>query len=152
MVLATICTSLALYLGLNDPNSSGDDSDLLDVMGTGEEGEAANDEKEAEAADLASSTPSLVSTSTLASSRTNQSAVSTGPTLFSKSKKKAVDDWDADEDFQAAKDDFEVKEATGANGTGSKNDAEEYEQLTNVYKAFRKLKTEFDAKFKAIWA
>lgn len=63
--------------------------------------------------------------------------------------KKVVDDWDAGEDAMVAEEDYLKSE--GLNGTGATDD-EEYDKLMNVYKAFRKLKTEFDEKFRAIWS
>jgi hypothetical protein len=63
--------------------------------------------------------------------------------------KKVVDDWDAGEDALVAQEDYlRNEEAAGVGAT----DDEEYDKLLNVYKAFRKLKTEFDAKFREIWA
>jgi hypothetical protein len=46
MVLATICTALALHLGLGPGNSATDD-DFIDFMGAGEENEIESDEREA---------------------------------------------------------------------------------------------------------
>lgn len=68
---------------------------------------------------------------------------------FAKKGKKVVDDWDAGEDAMAAEENYLKKE--GENGPAATDD-EEYDKLMNVYKAFRKLKTEFDAKFREIWA
>lgn len=129
MVLATIATSLALHLGLGQDT----DSELLDVMGAGDSVENENDEKMAEDSipQAASGPPSEV-----------QQAQPVR-------RKKVVDDWDAGEDRLAAEEDYLEKEKES--GAGATDD-EEYEKLMTVYRAFRKLKTEFDEKFRAIWA
>ncbi|TGO55436.1 hypothetical protein BCON_0092g00190 [Botryotinia convoluta] len=129
MVLATIATSLALHLGLGQDT----DSELLDVMGAGDSVENENDEKMAE-----DSIPQAVSGP---SSEVQQAQ----PVR----RKKVVDDWDAGEDRLAAEEDYLEKEKES--GAGATDD-EEYEKLMTVYRAFRKLKTEFDEKFRAIWA
>lgn len=131
MVLATIATSLALHLGLNDSS----DPEMLDVMGSGD---AAENDADAEVAETLVSDPSVTS------ARSNAPAQ---PTFVKK--KKVVDDWDAGEDALVAEEEYLKGE--GVNGTGATDD-EEYDKLMNVYKAFRKLKTEFDEKFRVIWA
>jgi ATP-dependent RNA helicase DDX60 len=130
MVLATIATSIALHLGLG----SDADPEMLDVMGTGDAAENDADEKIA-----AATVPDAPAVSAAA-------AQTTAP---HKKSKKVVDDWDAGEDALVAEEDYLKSE--GLNGTGATDD-EEYDKLMNVYKAFRKLKTEFDEKFRAIWA
>lgn len=130
MILATICTSLALYLGLGIDA----DPDMLDVMGTGDVAENDLDEEIA-----AQSVPPPATTTT-----TTQQ-----PAFVKKSKKGVVDDWNADEDAIAAEENLSKEEVgNGTEGT----DNEEYDKLMNVYKAFRKVKTEFDEKFKDMWA
>ncbi|KAF7874002.1 hypothetical protein EAF04_002674 [Stromatinia cepivora] len=129
MVLATIATSLALHLGLGQDT----DAELLDVMGAGDSVENENDEKMAE--DLS---PQNVPAP---SSELQQAQ----PVR----RKKVVDDWDAGEDRLAAEEDYLEKEKES--GAGATED-EEYQKLMTVYRAFRKLKTEFDEKFRAIWA
>lgn len=129
MVLATIATSLALHLGLGQNT----DAELLDVMGAGDSVENENDAKMAE-----ESIPQAVS----APSTELQQAQPVR-------RKKVVDDWDAGEDRLAAEEDYLEKEKES--GAGATDD-EEYEKLMTVYRAFRKLKTEFDEKFYAIWA
>ncbi|PQE30888.1 DEAD DEAH box helicase protein [Rutstroemia sp. NJR-2017a WRK4] len=128
MVLATICTSLALYLGLEDS-----DAEILDVMGAGDEVENANDERMAE-------------------DGTQTVSVSAPPSLKEQPKpvrgRRVVESWDAYEDKLAAEEDFLQEELDN----NAASDDEEYEKLKNVYRAFRKLKTEFDEKFRAIWA
>lgn len=131
MVLATIATSLALHLGLNDSS----DPEMLDVMGSGD---AAENDADAEVAETLVSDPSVTSTKSNAPAQ---------PTFVKK--KKVVDDWDAGEDALVAEEEYLKGE--GVNGMGVSDD-EEYDKLMNVYKAFRKLKTEFDEKFRVIWA
>lgn len=129
MVLATITTSLALYLGLG----SNSDPEMLEVMGTGDAAENDADEQDAAA--------TIPDTSTATKPTATQQPV--------RKSKKVVDDWDAGEDALVAEEDALASAVlNGVSGT----DDEEYDKLMNVYKAFRKLKTEFDAKFLAIWA
>lgn len=130
MVLATIATSLALYLGLD----SDTDPEMLDIMGSGDAAE--NDADEEVAAKTTEPEPT---------SRTAAPAA-TAPVRKSK---KVAEDWGASEDAMVAEEDYLKSE--GLNGTGATDD-EEYDKLMNVYKAFRKLKTEFDEKFIAIGA
>ena len=130
MVLATIATSLALYLGLGNDS----DPEMLDIMGTGDVAENEADEQDAAA---------VIPETTAAT----KSAITQQPA--NRKSKKVVDDWDAGEDALVAEEDA-LKSAV-LNGISATDD-EEYEKLMTVYKAFRKLKTEFDAKFLAIWA
>lgn len=133
LVLATISTSLALYLGLGVDG----DGEMLDVMGSGDLAE--NDGDEAMAAD---SIPDPIAT--VSTGGGNKPAVQ-----FVKKGKKVVDDWDAGEDAMDAEEKYLESEAV--DGVGATDD-EEYEKLMNVYKAFRNLKAEFDKKFREIWA
>ena len=130
MVLATIATSIALHLGLGTDA----DPEMLDVMGAGDAAE--NDADEKVAAATITDTPATQASTTQAAAPTRKS-------------KKVVDDWDAGEDALVAQEDYLKSE--GLNGTGATDD-EEYGKLMNVYKAFRKLKSEFDEKFHAIFA
>jgi hypothetical protein len=130
MVLATISTSLALYLGLG----SDQDPEMLDVMGSGDTIE--NDGDEEVAAKAEPEAPMKIG------------APPIPPPVIRKTKKIA-EDWGASEDAMVAEEDY--LKSGGTNGTGA-TDSEEYDKLMNVYKAFRKLKTEFDEKFRAIWA
>jgi len=129
MVLATIATSLALYLGLD----SDADPEMLDIMGSGDAAENDADEEVA------------------AKTEPEPAARSNAPAQAApvRKSKKVADDWGASEDAMVAEEDYLKSE--GLNGTGATDD-EEYDKLMNVYKAFRKLKTEFDEKFRAIWA
>lgn len=106
---------------------------MLDVMGSGDLAENVGDEQIA-----ADTVPEVIAKTT------------SGPQapVFQK-KKKVVDDWDTGEDALVAEEDYMKKEKAEANGA---TDDEEYERLLNVYRAFKKLKAEFDAKFREIWA
>lgn len=129
MVLATIATSLALYLGMG----SDSDPEMLDVMGSGDAAENDEDEKVAAQAEIEVA-PKI-------------GAPPIPPPVMKKSKKVA-DDWDASEDAIGAEEDFMKSRAVKDKVT----DQEEYDKLMNVYKAFRELKKQFDEKFRAIWA
>ncbi|KAF8857718.1 P-loop containing nucleoside triphosphate hydrolase protein [Acephala macrosclerotiorum] len=133
MVLATISTSLALHLGLD----SGADPEMLDVMGSGDAAENDEDEKAA-----ATAIPDIPTTGNKAVSEAEKPA-------FVRKSKKVAEDWDAGEDAAVAEEDY-LKSHAGKVTEGT--DDEEYEKLMIVYKAFRKLKNEFDEKFLAIWA
>lgn len=131
MVLATIVTSLAIYLGLG----SSEDPEMLDVMGAGDAAE--NDADEEIAAATVVEAPSAAATA-------NKAAPA-----FVKKSKQVVDDWDAGEDDLVAEEDFLKSEANKPTGA---NDDEEYEKLMNVYRSFKLLKAAFDEKFHAIFA
>ncbi|KAF4635469.1 hypothetical protein G7Y89_g2618 [Cudoniella acicularis] len=111
------------------------DPEMLDVMGSGDAAENDGDEQVA------------AKTETVTPTTQQQNAPAQAAPV--RKSKKVVDDWDAGEDAIDAEEKF--LENGGLNGTGATDD-EEYDKLMNVYKAFRKLKTEFDEKFRAIWA
>jgi hypothetical protein len=123
LVLGTITSSLANYLGLGS-----EDPELLDTMGTGDALEVDEDDREA-----AAEIPEI-----------KNSAV---PEKTFKPKKKLADDWNAAEDEINA-----FEEVHGDDGTPAVNDEEEYGELLKVFKAFSKLKTEFDVKFREMWS
>ncbi|KAG9243714.1 hypothetical protein BJ878DRAFT_509403 [Calycina marina] len=129
LVLATISTSLAQYIGLGDDR----DPEMLEVMGSGDAIENDGDEKAAEVV--------------MPESGSNKFEAPKPPPIIRK--KKVADDWDVGEDEIAEEEAYHKAEREA--GTGG-TDAEEFEQLMNVYKAFKKLKSEFDEKFKTIWA
>ncbi|KAH8601965.1 hypothetical protein B0O99DRAFT_607849 [Bisporella sp. PMI_857] len=130
LVLATISTSLAQYLGLGYES----DSEMLEVMGSGDAAENDTDEKIAEVTILAE-VPS------------NKFTSPQPPTVIKK--KKLAEDWDASEDALAEEDAYHKSQSSkGPVAT----DSEEFNRLMNVYKAFKKLKADFDGKFKLIWA
>ncbi|KAG9228916.1 hypothetical protein BJ875DRAFT_524841, partial [Amylocarpus encephaloides] len=131
MILATITTSIALHLGLNTDS----DPEMLDIMGSGDTIENDNDEQVA------------------ANSAIPETSAKIGtpiqPPPVVRKGKKVVEDWDASADQITAEEDY-LKSVEGEGATAS--EGEEYEKLMNVYKAFKKLKTDFDEKFRAIWA
>jgi hypothetical protein len=133
MILATIVTSLAVYLGLGTDA----DPEMLDVMGSGDTIENDGDEKLA------------VNTEPQESFAPQKIGTPIQPPPVMKKGKKVADDWDASEDTMTAEEDY-LK--TKGMENSAVTDDEEYDQLMNVYKAFRKLKTQFDEKFYAIWA
>ncbi|KAI1003894.1 putative helicase [Podosphaera aphanis] len=132
MVLATIVTSLGNYLGVNTEG----ESDILNVMGSGDAAENENDEKIAESSVIE---PSLIGTN-------NLTAV---PQQRFVPKKKVVDNWNAGEDALVAEEEYlKSEEAKGLNET----DEEEFQKLMAVYNKFKKLSLEFNTKFRKIWA
>jgi hypothetical protein len=133
LVLATIATSLALYLGLG-PKGRDAEEEMLGVVGGGDADDNERDEQEA-AETIVPATTTTQSTNL--------------PPLLKKGKKGVVvaEDWDA-----ADEDDLEAPETQDMEAEQSRTDDEEYDELMTVYRAFRKLKTEFDTKFLAIWA
>jgi hypothetical protein len=142
LVLATIVTSLAGYLGL----SNGDiDEEMLETMGFGDVAENEDDGEMAEA----STTTDSVSMQSMQSMHSTTSASST-TSLGSKNSKPVADDWDAAEDAIVAQQQLNDEEETRVAQFGT--DDEEYKNLMKVYRAFKKLKTEFDVKFYEIWA
>lgn len=124
MVLATIVTSLANFLGLG---KAGGDDELLDVMGGGDEEENEKDEEEAATSSAFSTATTLV----------NQpiGAPPVPPPALRQSRKKVADDWDDAEDAQAAQD----KVDEDFSEVNQKDDDEEYNELFKVYKAFNRV-------------
>ncbi len=139
LVLATIVTSLAGYLGIG----SGDiDDEMLEVMGFGDLAEIDDDEEVAETSTVTTSV-SMQSTQTTISTSSSTGA-------GNKKSKRVAEDWDAAEDAIVAQQEADKEEKTKAANFGT--DDEEYKKLMQVYRAFKRLKTEFDAKFYEIWA
>lgn len=138
LVLATIVTSLAGYLGLG----KGDvDEEILETMGFGNLAENDDDEEMAET--------STFTTSVSAHSTHSTPSASSGMGVGSKKSKRVAEDWDAAEDAMVAQQQADEEEIKAAHfGT----DDEEYKKLMKVYRAFKRLKTEFDTKFQEIWA
>lgn len=132
LVLATIVASLGTYLGLGVKG----DEELLDVMGSGDAAE--NEVDEEFAAVQAPATNAFAAAPVAAPAVVNR-----------KSKKNVADDWGDDEDKLDAAD--QAAEAGGI-GRGSVSEDKEYDGLMNVYRSFKKLKVEFDTKFREIWA
>lgn len=134
LVLATIVTSLAGYLGLG----TGDvNEEILEVMGSGDAAENDGDEELAVETEISSTTSSVLPDPSTTASSTHRSK-----------KERVADDWDAGEDQLVAME----KLAEETKSVEVVTDDDEYEAMMNVYRAFVKLKVEFDAKFRAIWA
>lgn len=140
LVLATIQTSLANYLGLG---KGGGDEDQLDVMGGGDAAENDNDEEEA-----ANAVPTVAPAALTGVAPTGAQGLTASGLPVRKGRKNVADDWDADEDAMVAKEKIDAEVL----GPGVDTDDEEYDKLMQVYRAFTKLKKEFDSKFREIWA
>ncbi|KAH8807909.1 hypothetical protein F5884DRAFT_821438 [Xylogone sp. PMI_703] len=140
LVLATIVTSLAVHLGFGGD----DDPDMLNVVGSGDAIQKEVDEKAAGAAssegDDANSTSSV--------STTNKT-----PTKGVVVKQETVaDNWDESKDGEGSEEDSSSKSSLENDILAKEIHDTDYRELLNVYKAFRMLQTEFNEKFKAIWA
>lgn len=138
-MLATVCASLANFLKLPESDLS-----LLDLIGEGDESNNLEDDKFGgdSTTDTESTTGSTATTDTGRSSMTTASSTSAKP----KPKKKVADSWD-DSD---AEEENEL-ETNGALGDDASK--EELEKgFLNVYKAMTKLRSEFDTKFRKIFA
>jgi ATP-dependent RNA helicase DDX60 len=139
LVLATIVTSLAGYLGIG----KGDvDEEILETVGFGDLAENDNDEEMAETSitTTSASTPPTLSTPSTSSS--------TGSVR--KNSERVAEDWDAAEDAIVAQQQINNEEEGKA--VNFRTDDQDYKKLMKVYLAFKKLKTEFDIKFREIWA
>ena len=138
LVLATMTASLANFLKLPESDLS-----LLDITGEGDEQENAEDDQFADSTtDTDSTAASTATADTGRTSVTNGSSLASRP----KTKKKVADSWDASED--EADDDAEAK--------GNEEEDLSKEELErgflNMYKAMKKLRFEFDTKFRKIFA
>ena len=139
-MLATICASLANFLKLPDSDLS-----LLDVIGEGDENNNLEDDKFGgdSTTDTESTTASVATTDTGRTSVTTTSSASAKPKL----KKKVAESWD---DSDAEEED-EPEETEGVlDDDPSKEQLEK--GFLNVYKAMTKLRSEFDTKFRKIFA
>lgn len=141
MVLATITASLANFLKLPESDIS-----LLDIMGEGDEQHNLEDDKVAAAESVAgTSDTSLTSAST-----DKRIPLPTASSSRPQPKKKVAESWDdeaADEEGNGSEDEEENE------GEGPDRSVEELEQgFKNVYKAFSKLRSEYDTKFRAMFA
>jgi hypothetical protein len=123
LILATIKTSLASHLGLRGEG----EGEMLD-MGGGDAAENDEDEEEAAVGPTTTTTATTTATTT---------------TTAAPRRRKLADDWDADEDATAAREQLDALVL----GDGVDTDDDEYAKLLCVYRAFARLKAEFDAKF-----
>ncbi|KAL8773244.1 MAG: hypothetical protein Q9209_001922 [Squamulea sp. 1 TL-2023] len=152
LVLATIQTSLANFMKL--PEASG--GDMEDLVGGGDEGvnrddEAIMAEPDSGYGSAASSVIDASTNETAASHTANRSGGGKS------NKKKVEDSWEDAADADAQKALEEEEEAAAAWDEG---DSDEEPQTVKeleigfrrIYKSFRKLKMEFDEKFKAMFA
>ena len=140
MVLATIVASLANFLKLPDSDLS-----LDNIMGQGDEAHNAEDDVFADHSTETDSTAASISTTNTAAS-TIASSVSSGKP---KAKKVILESWDDDAEDDTGDDDDEE----AWNDDGSEATKEELERgFLNIYKAFSKLRFEFDSKFRKIFA
>ena len=140
-MLATICASLANFLKLPESDLS-----LLDVIGEGDENNNLEDDKFGgdSTTDTESTTTSIATAETGRSSVTTASSTSAKP----KPKKKVAESWD-DSDAE----EVDEPEETTNGGLGDDLSKEELERgFLNVYKAMTKLRSEFDTRFRKIFA
>lgn len=138
--MATICASLANFLKLPESDLS-----LLDVIGEGDENNNLEDDKFGgdSTTDTESTTTSTATADTGRTSMTSASSTSSKP----KPKKKVAEAWDDSDADEAS----ELEERNGALGDDASK--EELERgFLNVYKAMTKLRSEFDTKFRKIFA
>lgn len=139
MVLATIVASLANFMKLPDSDVS-----MEDIAGEGDDQENLEDDKLATDSAAGSDATSVSGNTAI----TAASSVSAASKTAKPKTKKITEDWD---DALAAD---EEKENDAANqiidDDTSKEDLER--GFLNVYRAFTKLRTEFDTKFRKIFA
>ncbi|KAF2770464.1 P-loop containing nucleoside triphosphate hydrolase protein [Teratosphaeria nubilosa] len=150
LVLATIITSLLNFMKLRE----GTDMDMLDVMGDLDEHDNAEDndvaaaEQESEVSGPASVADSAVS------------GLAERPKQVTTTKKKAknADSWEDvadDEETSQRKEEWKAANAARLEAetqAALENGIGQNEGLKDVLKAFQKLHTEFNVKFRAMWA
>ena len=139
-MLATICTSLANFLKLSETDLS-----LVDVLGKGDENNNLEDDEPygGSTTDTDSTAMSTATADTGRTSVTTASSTSAKP----KMKKKVADSWD-DSDAEEEDEPEEINAIVDDDST-----KEELEKgFLNVYKAMTKLRSEFDTKFRKIFA
>jgi hypothetical protein len=140
MVLATIAASLANFLKLPESDIS-----LLDIMGEGDEQHNLEDDKVA-AAEPAGEKSDI---STISNINDKRVPLPTASSFRPQSKKKVAESWE-DEEVGDSVEGLEAKEDEG--GVNDRS-VEELEQgFKKIYKAFSKLRSEFDTKFRVIFA
>jgi hypothetical protein len=140
MVLATIAASLANFLKLPESDIS-----LLDIMGEGDEQHNLEDDKVA-AAEPAGEKSDI---STISNTTDKRVPLPTASSFRPQSKKKVAESWE-DEEVGDSVEGLEAKEDEGVVNDRS---VEELEQgFKKIYKAFSKLRSEFDTKFRVIFA
>lgn len=141
MVLATIVTSLTNFMNLGTES----DLDFIDVRGGGDDDEEDLEDRLQGVADDQQGPATGTQGARGPAQQQNL------PVQLAKKKKKVVDSWD---------DDAESESSEGENwddGEDSEEEAgevawDEKTGLLNVLKAFKLLKSDFDTKFRAMWA
>ena len=136
LVLGTVCAALAVYLGVVMGGREADE-EMLGVMGMGDVAENEMDEKEAE--EVMGREEAKAGGPAGAGAAAAAAVPRTG-------KRGVAEEWGEAED--KLQEEERMEEEWEERGT----DGEEYERLLRVYRAFRRLKAEFDAKFLEIWA
>lgn len=139
MVLATIVASLANFMKLPESDIS-----LEDLAGEGDEQENLEDDKFADDSTVASGT-TATSTATVDTGRTS---ISTSSLASRPKKKKVVDSWDDAADQEEANEANEAEKELEEDI--SKDEIER--GFLSIYKSMVKLRTEFDTKFRKIFA
>lgn len=144
LVLATIVTSLSAFLKVGDTV----DVDMLDVQGSGDMHEEAQDDKSGDAQDREDGVIQAVNQLGNGAASKSTSA----PTKLKKAK--VLDSWDDDEgDDEMTQ--LQKDQAADIDRLTEELRTTEFDNeggLLLVLKAFKKLKMEFDIKFKAMWA
>ncbi|RDW76742.1 putative DEAD/DEAH box helicase [Aspergillus mulundensis] len=155
LVLATIVTSLENFMKL----SPGLDPDLLETMGSGD---TLEDDLDDELLEMSGSGNSFKASLPQRPHTTNTSATASRKQKLKKSK--VADSWDDswsddsdlnDNPDQSSKDTPQSQQFKGPSNGQENDDSDAFlegEGLLQVLKAFRMLREEFNAKFKAIWA
>ena len=143
MVLATITTSLANFLKLPDSDLS-----MLDIVGEGDEQNAQEDDR------ILADVPDLTDGSSVTSTQSERGKALASVPAASKArtKKKVVDSWDDDDNANDDDDIHEIVDETHGADMNNQTVDEIEEGFLKVYKAFSKLKLEFDEKFHAMFA
>lgn len=144
MVLATIVTSLSNFMNLGTES----DLDFIDIRGGGDEAEEDREDKFLPT-DNASEITNLSGTTLNSGTGPVKQDL---PVLTKKKKTKVVDSWEdeADEAEDSAEENWD--DGSEDEGTQEPPAWEEGAGLLNVLKAFRALKTDFDTKFRTMWA
>ena len=140
LVLATISASLANFLKIPESDLS-----FLDIVGEGDETTNAEDDKLAlDSTDTESVATSTATTDTGRTSLTSATSVASKP---KSAKKKVAESWDDSDNEE------EIEQETANGNMEDDPSKEELEKgFLNIYKAMTKLRTEFDTKFRKIFA
>ncbi|KAL8714617.1 MAG: hypothetical protein Q9220_001565 [cf. Caloplaca sp. 1 TL-2023] len=147
LVLATIQTSLANFMKIPDVSSA----DMEDLVGGGDEGNNVVDD--ASAAGGADSGYGSAASSVLDGAGGGGALSSTGNTIATgRGKKKVEESWETEADADAQAEEDEDAWDKDEEEEAPQTVAELEQGFLNIYKAFSKLKKEFDEKFRAMFA